>query len=101
MATLMEYGAVAAGTALPMVTRATLDGPGSALFRPSVLAGLGLGVVALGYGWFARSGDLPAIGGSRSEVSNFSALFGAAATTGGVLSALVPSSGSDFALPSA
>lgn len=100
MAMLMTTGSAAAGAAVPLVLRSQMDPTGNALTRPSVLAGLGLGVAGLGASWAVGNGTISAPVGSRSDFQMNAMLFGATALTTGLLSAFTPSSGQGFVTPS-
>lgn len=100
MATLTQTGSAAAGVAVPTVLRNQVDSAGSALTRPSVLAGVGLGVAGIGASMAVGNGTISAPVGDRSTFQTNAMLFGVTSLTTGILSAVTPSSGAGFQAPS-
>ena len=99
MATLTTTGSAAAGAALPLAVRNQYDTPGSSLTRPSVLAGVGLGLSGLAASWAVGQGMFSAPVGSRQSFRDNAMLFGATSLTVGLLSAFTPSGGGGFQMP--
>jgi len=89
------------GSTLPIALREQFDNNGdNSLFRPSVLAGLGLGGAALGARYLVNNGTISAPFLGTAAFRDLTTAFGLPALLGGLYSAFVPKGTAAFMLPS-
>lgn len=101
MADLLTAGTTAAGAGGTLALRQQLDQTGStALTRPSVLYGVGLGGLMLGAGMAVDRGMFAVPVGTRNEFVTATTGFGAGALSAGVVSAFLPKGTGGVQVPS-
>jgi hypothetical protein len=101
MARIKQLGGAAGGAGVTLGLRQYLDQPGStALTRPSVLHGVGVGAVMLGASMAAEARMIDPIGLRREDFVNTTFSYGVGSLSTGAFSALFPRGSTGAQLPS-